>query len=612
MDPRHPYLTEQLIAYIGNKRALLPFLGAVFEKLAEGRSDVSFADAFAGSGAVSRLARLMGFSVMANDWESYSFAINSCYLGVGASEAPSLFRNRGGLDSVLAALSALPPPRDTDRYISRHFAPARTRDADWRKERLFYTAENAATIDSTREEVERMYPGTPEDPAAFKEKMVLLGPLLYEAATHTNTSGVFKAYHHGFGGHGGDALGRIMSPIRLRPPVLVDSPADCRVFQQDAERFLSSHGADICYLDPPYAGHQYGSNYFMLNTIALWDKPPVSDERTSDGRFREKAGIRRDWTRTRSAFCSRATAQGALRRAAFAADCRYLCVSYSDEGLVSPEELADILSETGGLSVRATGYVKYPGGKQSMGRTIRNLELLFVVDRSSRVGSGGRGAGNGRGIAGGRGGGGGAEADGGHGPERGYAALENLLRDARLEKLMRSSFHPERIRKAFAAEGSAIVFGDGISVGGGSIAEGGDDEVEAAVASDGISCALLPMRHWYRFEDAALSAVRALGAAEVDGLMAALAPCRTADGREEIGVLVSILRAEKDPKARDQYEKAVLKLLRRFAHRKYREIFKQTVEELTAFSRAGLTGEAFRAGLSRVEETAKKRFGHGG
>jgi hypothetical protein len=33
MDLRHPFLTEQLIAYIGNKRALLPFLHGVFSRL---------------------------------------------------------------------------------------------------------------------------------------------------------------------------------------------------------------------------------------------------------------------------------------------------------------------------------------------------------------------------------------------------------------------------------------------------------------------------------------------------------------------------------------------------------------------------------------------------
>ena len=78
--------------------------------------------------------------------------------------------------------------------------------------------------------------------------------------------------------------------------------------------FLAGRSADICYLDPPYAVHQYGSNYFMLNTIARWDRPPVSEERGPDGRLRQKAGIRADWKRTRSAFCYRDTAAAALTR----------------------------------------------------------------------------------------------------------------------------------------------------------------------------------------------------------------------------------------------------------------------------------------------------------
>ncbi len=42
---------------------------------------------------------------------------------------------------------------------------------------------------------------------------ILLSILIYEAATHTNTSGVFKAFHKGFGGHGKDALQRILKKI---------------------------------------------------------------------------------------------------------------------------------------------------------------------------------------------------------------------------------------------------------------------------------------------------------------------------------------------------------------------------------------------------------------
>ena len=558
MDLRHPFLTEQLIAYIGNKRSLLPFLHRELSRLAAGRLTVSFLDPFAGSGSVSRLARLMGFSVWANDWEPYSFVINSCHLAVAGERLPSLFRARGGLDAVLAELNSLPPPPEAERYIARHYAPRSTRSADWRTERLFYTTENALALDAIRGKIEQMYPGTPSDPRAFDEKMVLLAPLLYEAATHTNTSGVFKACHRGFGGHGRDALTRIMAPIVLRKPVLVDSTHPSRVFREDAASFLAGRGADICYLDPPYAVHQYGSNYFMLNSLALWDRPPVSGERGADGRLRKKAGIRADWVRTRSAFCYAATAARAMREVVAAADCRSLAVSYSNEGLVGLEELCDILAETGSLALQTTDYVKYPGGKQSLGRKIRNVEMLLVVDRSTRP------------------------------PRDARLRIAAQLADARLGELAGRSFHPARIRAGFASEPHALVLAS-------------PDGVEARI----------PMRHLYRFDDptAAASALRAFPPADRERVTVLLASCEMADNREEMGVLLNIVRAEAEPAVRRRLLKEILRLLNRFAHRPYRAMFAQALEELREFAGSDPVLEGFRAGLDRVADRAAKRFG---
>jgi adenine-specific DNA-methyltransferase len=561
MDFRHPYLTGQLIAYIGNKRALLPFLARAFSELADGRKGLVFSDPFAGSGAVSRLARLMGFSVLCNDWEPYCLAINSCYLRVSASEALHLFPGKG-IDAVLAELNCLPSPRPESRYISRHYAPRSTGSADWRTERLFYTAENAAVIDAVRTRIEELYPGTPARERERKEKALLLGPLLYEASTHTNTSGVFKACHKGFGGHGRDALGRIMAPIRLPRPILVDSPFPSRVFCMDAARFAGAHGADICYLDPPYATHQYGSNYFMLTSIALWDKPEVSEERGADGRLRKKAGIRPDWVRTRSPFCSRSTAAEAFRRMADAADCRWLCMSYSDEGLLSPEEVADILAETGSLSVRTTGYVKYPGGKQSITRTTGNVELLFVADRRGR---------HGRAAAG---------------------CVQGALLDARLAKLFRSAFHPERIRAAFPAEGAHVLF----------------------PRPRGRPLAL-PMKGFHRFLGDPQQA-SGLPAGEKSRLVGLLEGCVVTDRREEIGVLLDLLEngcAEGD---RTPLLRELLRLLRKLAHRKHRAAFEETLARVQAFAAGGADGGApqaavpssFLRGLAQVEAAARKRF----
>ncbi len=56
----NPFLTKQLIAYIGNKRSLLGFLGTVFKDLENKQGKTVFSDPFAGSGAVARLARSTG------------------------------------------------------------------------------------------------------------------------------------------------------------------------------------------------------------------------------------------------------------------------------------------------------------------------------------------------------------------------------------------------------------------------------------------------------------------------------------------------------------------------------------------------------------------------
>jgi adenine-specific DNA-methyltransferase len=554
VDFQSPYLTTQLIAYIGNKRALLRFLHGVFQQAAgdgKRRRPARFLDPFAGSGAVSRLARMMGFAVAANDWEPYSHVINSCHLGLSPDDLRRLFLPRGGLERVLSELNSLPPPPDEARYIARHYAPRSTDSADWRTERLFYTTENALRIDAIRQRVEEMFPGQPADPDERRRKVVLLACLLYKAATHTNTSGVFKACHRGFGGHGRDALTRIMAPILLAPPVLVPSSAPAEVACMDAAEFLSGRTADICYLDPPYSVHQYGSNYFMLNTIALWDRPPVSRERGADGRLLKKAGIREDWTRTRSSFCYPSTARSALRQVVEAADCRHLVVSYSNEGLIGLEELCDLLSATGSLSVHSTAYLKYPGGKQSLDRRNSNTELALVVDR--------RGA-------------------------PGAAGTKAVLRKAMIAQLLGRAFDPERVRQSFCTTPDGIR----IQSSGGPLT--------------------LPMEHHWRFP-AGTGAPSFPSAVDADNFIDLLSACEVKDVREEIEVIVGIMRAQPELAAGRQLVRKVLMLFNKLAHRKYAAEFAATLQVLRGLASELDGPPQLRAGLSRVVETARRRTG---
>ncbi|MBN2619266.1 MAG: DNA adenine methylase, partial [Spirochaetales bacterium] len=189
-----------------------------------------------------------------------------------------------------------------------------------------------------------------------------------------------------FGGHGKDALSRILAPMVMEIPNLINSDFTHNVTQMDALDFVKSNSGDICYLDPPYNMHQYGSNYFMLNTVALWDKPNVNQKRGADGRFVEKAGIRKDWKNTKSPYCYKSQAPGSFANLMDNIDSRYIVLSYNTEGIIPFEELFEIMERHGKVDLHIKDYVLYRGGKQSLSRKNHNMELLLVVDRQSRKG----------------------------------------------------------------------------------------------------------------------------------------------------------------------------------------------------------------------------------
>ena len=293
MNLESAYLTKQIIAYIGNKRKLLSLIYKAHElcDIHEG-DNIKFADLFCGSGVVSRFAKSLGFEVHCNDWEYYATLLAEGFIKANKRDLRALFGGADQYEKLINDINSLPVPAKKDQYIARYYATQKDdiSKADNKTERLFYTHRNALAIDKIRNYIEQNFP---EKNLA---RSILISNLLYESATHTNTSGVFKAYHKEFGGHGKDALTRILGQIELHPNELIDSGRDVFVYNQDANKLVKELPAmDVVYLDPPYNQHQYGSNYHMLNTIARWDKIPEPLELNEKGVLKNKAGIRTDW-----------------------------------------------------------------------------------------------------------------------------------------------------------------------------------------------------------------------------------------------------------------------------------------------------------------------------
>lgn len=387
MDLEQEYLTKQIIAYIGNKRKLLSLIYRALESTGlEIKAGLKFFDVFAGSGVVSRFAKSLNFEVYSNDWEYYSYIINSAYIGINKKELAELFGSEENFSNLLDKINTLPLPAETEQYVAKYYAPKELdyKKADYKTERLFYTRQNALAIDKIRNYIEETYPPGNITPDDLKRRNILLANLLYEAATHNNTSGVFKACHKEFGGHGKDALKRILGRIELNELVLIDSDFPAHIFQEDANNLVKKMPqVDIAYLDPPYNQHQYGSNYHMLNTIAKWDHIPVGFETKEDGSLKEKAGIRHDWIDTRSNYCYKEPAVSAFEDLIENLNARFILISYSTDGIIPFEELQRICLKKGKVSIITNEYTTYRGGKKSNERQNSNIEFVLCIDTNA-------------------------------------------------------------------------------------------------------------------------------------------------------------------------------------------------------------------------------------
>lgn len=369
------YVFHSLIPYLGNKRHLLEPIGQALAATGLVPSRATLVDAFAGSGVVSRFAKRLGFAVVANDWEPYARVLNTAAIAVDHEPACASF---GGYAAALHLLTSLP---GVDGWVAQNLCPRDDQAPDAHRERLFYRRATGRRLDAVRDHLEALRRAGSIDDDTFA---CLLAPLLYQASWLANTSGVFKGFHAGWGGRNGTALHRILANLTLRPLRFLDNGRRHRVHTLDAAKLgeqLADHGprADVVYLDPPYNQHPYASNYHVLNSLVLWDKPPLPPPTTRG----QKAAIRSDWTERRSAFNHRHTALAAYRDLLRRFDAPFVITSYSTDGIIAVDDLVAANAEHGELTVFCRSYKRYRTSPTRPSPRPRNVEFVLLCRRAA-------------------------------------------------------------------------------------------------------------------------------------------------------------------------------------------------------------------------------------
>ena len=358
------YLSEQIITYIGNKRALLSFIGTAVNLVKEelGTDELDIMDIFSGSGIVSRYLKKDAKTLYVNDLEKYCETINECYLtnqsDLNIQELKNIY------DELVSHISEEMKPG----FISELYAPADDENIQ-PGERVFYTTRNANYIDTARQLIETV----PEE-----YKNYVLAPLLYESSVHTNTSGVFKGFYKnsktGIGQYGGDgrnALKRILSDINLPFPVFSNYDCDTVITRKDANELVREMDpVDIVYMDPPYNQHPYGSNYFMLNLINDYKRPE---------NISKVSGIPAEWNKSK--YNKKQLSYDTMRDLCEHVNAKYLLISFSDDGFISQEQMVNMLEKIGDVRVFDKTYNTFRGCRNLESRKIHVKELLYLVRR---------------------------------------------------------------------------------------------------------------------------------------------------------------------------------------------------------------------------------------
>lgn len=344
--------------YIGNKSRLA---GRLLELVgARVRPGATVADPMCGTASFSFALRAAGYRVLASDL--MTFARQHAVVRLRLARAPAFARlGAGGYAGVLARLEAL--PGRADGLMLREYSPGGA-PTGGQPPRGYLTTANAARLDAMLAAVAGWSAAgllTAEEHALLRHDLVL---------AVNRVANIAGTYGH-FWSKWTDAS---LQPIRLRPSSFHALRTDHEVRQGRAEDVAASLACDLCYLDPPYTKRQYAANYHLIETVARGDEPPAIGV----------SGLR-PWRDQYSDFCSKLRIRDAFAAIFERADCPQYLVSYSEDGLLGRDELAQFLALHGSVVCIEFEFPRFRSNQSPLGRTLK--EYVFALDRAGATGS---------------------------------------------------------------------------------------------------------------------------------------------------------------------------------------------------------------------------------
>lgn len=328
--------------YIGNKQKLLQFIEETIKEFEPDLKDKTFCDLFSGTATVAKHFKDKCEKIISNDYEQYSYVLQRNYIGNNIDE---------DFDALIKRYDAC---TGVHGPLTEALSPA------GKEKRMFFTEYNAKKIDAIRALMDKeKASGVIND----NQYYFLLCSLLESADGYSNTTGVYGAFLKKFNKRSSENL-----VLKAYKPIICDTKSE--TYKGDSNALIKKISGDILYLDPPYNNRQYGSNYHVLNYIC--DPSNINIKVTKQKESKTALG---DYNISK--YSRKAEALAAFEELISNSQFDKIFISYNDEGIMSLEEVKEVLEKHGTYYLRTKEHKRYKSNKNTENKNV--IEYIHVL-----------------------------------------------------------------------------------------------------------------------------------------------------------------------------------------------------------------------------------------
>ena len=338
--------------FIGSKVNLLSNIqDFIYENITD--TPTIFMDMFSGTGTVAEFFK-KDYCIYSNDSLYFSYILQKAR--IENNHVPKFAKLKQiGISDPLGYLETAEITIKPDYFITHNYSPYND------CERMYFTVENASRIDFIRQQINEWKECNLIND---KEFAYILATLIEAIPYISNISGTYGAYLKHWDK-------RALGQLKLQRLEVTDNHYINKSFNEDANQVIERVRGDVLYIDTPYNSRQYISNYHLLETIARYDYPEIYG----------KTGLR-PYQEAKSAYCSRRDVLNVFNDLIEKAKFRHIIVSYSTDGLMTVEEIEQILKSHGLADTFNLAKIPYRKYKSKHKQEETNLnELLFYIQK---------------------------------------------------------------------------------------------------------------------------------------------------------------------------------------------------------------------------------------